>query len=48
MPGFDFPKEPRHLDITDLERIERFRTRRLWRFSLRLPHFAGRAQHGIF
>lgn len=25
MPHFDWPKEPRHLDITDLERIERFR-----------------------
>ena len=41
MPGFDFPKEPRHLDITDLERIERFRRRRLRRLSLRLPHLAG-------
>ena len=25
MPPFDWPKEPRHLDITDLERIERYR-----------------------
>ena len=25
MSPFDFPKEPRHLDITDTERIERFR-----------------------